>query len=122
MALALQPSTTTLSPRPPTAHRSPQRAKPTFVGLTPTHDRGPGPPGGRSTWLLLSPRCRRAAGISAVVVSPGWRVAQARLCFGRPQLPLRLCFRVMGAADALLVIAVLADDAEWPPESVSMPR
>ena len=23
--------------------------------LVPTHDRGPGPPGGRSTWLLLSP-------------------------------------------------------------------
>jgi len=27
----------------------------------------------------------------------------------------RCWFRVMGAADALLAIAVLADDAEWPP-------
>lgn len=35
MALALQPSPQTLSPRPPTAHRSPQRAEPTLMGLTP---------------------------------------------------------------------------------------
>src|SRR5437763_16443747 len=35
MALALQPSPQTLSPRPPTAHRSPPRAKPTLTGLTP---------------------------------------------------------------------------------------
>jgi hypothetical protein len=30
------------------------------ANLVPTHDRGPGPPGGRSTWLLLSPTRRRA--------------------------------------------------------------
>jgi hypothetical protein len=29
------------------------------ANLVPTHDRGPGPPGDRSTWLLLSPRRRR---------------------------------------------------------------
>src|SRR3981081_695403 len=34
MALALQPSPQTLSPRPPTAHRSRQRAEPTLMGLT----------------------------------------------------------------------------------------
>src|ERR1039458_4364252 len=39
MALALQPSPQTLSPRPPTAHRSPQRAEPTLTGLTPLQSR-----------------------------------------------------------------------------------
>jgi hypothetical protein len=47
MALVLQPSPQTLSPRPPTAHRSPPRAEPTLMGLThrqtplsePPHDR-----------------------------------------------------------------------------------
>jgi hypothetical protein len=34
----------------------------------------------------------------------------------------RFCNRVMGAVDALLAIVVLADDAEWPPEPVSIPR
>src|ERR1019366_762596 len=34
MALSLQPSPQTLSPWPPTAHRSPQRAEPTLMGLT----------------------------------------------------------------------------------------
>src|ERR1035441_616976 len=37
MALSLQPSPQTLSPWPPTAHRSPQRAEPTLMGLTPMH-------------------------------------------------------------------------------------
>jgi len=31
--------TQTLSPRPPIAHRSPQRAEPTLMGLTPKHER-----------------------------------------------------------------------------------
>jgi hypothetical protein len=44
MALALQPSTTTLGSRPPTAHRSPQRAEPTLMGLTHRQERaGRGP-------------------------------------------------------------------------------
>ena len=45
MALALQPSPQTLSPRPPTAHRSPQRAEPTLMGLTrgAVSPRSPGP-------------------------------------------------------------------------------
>jgi hypothetical protein len=34
------------------------------ANLVPTHDRGPGPPGGRSTWLLLSPTRR---------IPLGWR-------------------------------------------------
>src|SRR5947209_7152905 len=38
MALALQPSPQTLSPQPPTAHRSPSRAEPTLMGLTPTQN------------------------------------------------------------------------------------
>jgi hypothetical protein len=40
MALALQLSPQTLSPRPPTAHRSSPRAEPTLMGLTHRHARG----------------------------------------------------------------------------------
>src|ERR1019366_2989903 len=39
MALSLQPSPQTLSPRPPAAHRSPSRAEPTLTGLTHRWDR-----------------------------------------------------------------------------------
>ncbi len=40
--------------------RETKRGDPIVVAhLVPTYDRGPGPPGGRSTWLLLSPKRNR---------------------------------------------------------------
>jgi hypothetical protein len=68
------------------------------------------------------PRCRRAAGTSAVVGSPGWRVPQARLCFGRPQLPLRLCFRVKGAASAVAVETAALPFDRPPGETAAYPN
>jgi hypothetical protein len=41
------------------------------ANLVPTHDRGPGPPGGRSTWLLLSPNRSSVAGLE-IAVGHSW--------------------------------------------------
>jgi len=43
------------------------------ANLVPTHDRGPGPPGGRSTWLLLSPNLSSATAIPGVIPFDGER-------------------------------------------------
>jgi hypothetical protein len=65
-------------------------------------------------------RSRRSASASAELWR--WTPSACLLLLIRSGKPARLCKRVMGAADALLVIVVLADDAEWQPESVSIPR
>ena len=62
MALALQPSPQTLSPRPPTAHRSPQRAKPTLMGLT--HRQLAATAGRRPTSRAVSHRAHRRAEVT----------------------------------------------------------
>src|SRR5450755_1664465 len=50
------------------------------ANLVPTHDRGPGPPGGRSTWLLLSPNLERS-GLTRLL-PPGPLLRTVRdLCF-----------------------------------------
>ena len=43
------------------------------ANLLPTHDRGPGPPGGRSTWLLLSPNLSSATAMPGVIPFDGER-------------------------------------------------
>jgi hypothetical protein len=46
------------------------------ANLVPTHDRGPGPPGGRSTWLLLSPRT--SSGFDARGTAAPWAKQPSR--------------------------------------------
>jgi hypothetical protein len=50
------------------------------ANLVPTHDRGPGPPGDRSTWLLLSPNLERPAAALRTIafILPRPRVARSR--------------------------------------------
>ena len=74
MALALQPSTTTLSPRPPTAHRSPQRAEPTLMGLTHRQMAAAADVEGRRSWT------------SAAVVVSQRRASRATSLRGRAGL------------------------------------
>jgi hypothetical protein len=68
------------------------------ANLVPTHDRGPGPPGGRSTWLLLSPNCERTGRRRRGLLSAG-RQRSIRLCFCPASQPVaRLRYRVDPAA------------------------